>query len=207
MRTRLLALAAAGGLAVAALPAHAAGAPKPQVTDPTGDANAINNQGEPQSVPSQSTPADLAAADIVSVRFATTFATRVVHGERVKKPTGMTATLTLAAPPTDPFINYRIDVNATQCAPLFFEYSTSPAGRGTDLRCPGSIPVATPDTLLAVSKAVVKGNTITWSVPLKSLPVGTTLSSLEADTRFNPVKLTVPAIDIATSNKTFTVGK
>jgi hypothetical protein len=205
MRTRLLTAVAAGAVAVSVLPAHAASGGKPQVTDPAGDANAINGQGE-ETVPSQSTgPADLAAADILSVRFATTFAAKKVHGKRV--PTGMTATLTLAAPPTDPFINYRLEATSAQCTDLFFEYSTSPAGRGTDLRCPGSIPVASADTQFAVSKAVVKGNSIIWSVPLKSLPVGTTLSSLEADTRFNPVKLTIPAIDIATSGNTFTVGK
>ncbi|MDQ1705791.1 MAG: hypothetical protein QOF18_2157 [Frankiaceae bacterium] len=205
MRARLMSLAAVAGLAVAALPAHAA-TTKPQVTDATGDANAINGQGEPASVPSQSTPADVSAADIVSVRFATTFVTKVVKGKKVKTATGMTATMTLAAAPTVPFINYRISTSAAGCSNLFFEYSTSPGGRGTDLRCPGAVPLVSTDTLYAV-KSAVKGSTITWTVPIKSLPVGTTLSSLEADTRFNPVKLTVPAIDIATSGNTFTVGQ
>jgi len=206
MRLRLCALAAAGGAVLTMLPAHAATA-KPQITDPTGDANAINGQGETTSVPSQSTPADASFADIVSVRFATTFATKVVKHKKTKVATGMTATMTLAAPPTVPFVNYRIYASTARCSNLFFEYSTSPAGRGTDLRCPGAVPVVSADTLFTVKPAVVKGNTITWTVPLKSLPVGTTLTSLQADTRFNPVKLTIPSIDYASAATTFTVGK
>src|SRR5581483_8350621 len=88
MRLRLCALAAAGGAVLTMLPAHAATA-KPQITDPTGDANAINGQGETTSVPSQSTPADASFADIVSVRFATTFATKVVKHKKTKVATGM----------------------------------------------------------------------------------------------------------------------
>src|SRR2546421_303888 len=66
MRVRLLALTAAGGIAVAALPAHAATG-KPQITDPTGDANGVNQQfpGLGPNPPSENTaPADVAAAVI-----------------------------------------------------------------------------------------------------------------------------------------------
>jgi hypothetical protein len=36
---------------------------------------------------------------------------------------------------------------------------------------------------------------------------GTTLSSLSAQTRFNPAVVTAPQIDYASSSATFTVGK
>lgn len=205
MRARLLALAACSGIAIAGLPAHAATAPKAQITDPTGDANAVNDQGEPAAIPAQSTPADVSAADIKSVTFATTFVTKRVHGKSVRTATGFTVTLALAAAPV-PFVNYRVYASTGACTNLFFEYNATPGTAGPRVRCPGDVPAVSADKLFTAT-TTVKGSTIVWTVPTKTFPVGTGFSTLKADTRFNPVKLTAPTIDEASSAATFNVGQ
>jgi hypothetical protein len=206
MRARLCALAAVGGLAIAAFPAHAATTKvKPQITDPTGDANGINGQSIVNGLPSVGTgPAEFAPADITSVTFASTFTTKKVHKRVIKTPTGFTLTLALAAPPTDPEVEYRVSAAAAGCASVFFEYGTDVATKGTDVRCPSSVAASTSYT---VGPAKVSGNTITWTLSTKAFPVGTTFSSLNAQTRFNPAVLTAPAFDDASSAATYTVGK
>ena len=209
MRIRLCAFAAAAGLAVAAFPAHAA-TPKPQITDPTGDANGINDQGLGLPIPSQGGPADFAAADITSVLFKTTFVTRTVNKKRVKVPTGFTVTLSLAAVPTVPNVIYRVAASATTCQTLFFEYSTAVnATTPGSARCAASLPA--PSGPVTITSAIVKGKTVVWTVPIASEPKGTTLSGLNAQTRFvsgTPgVSLTAPQFDGAASTSTFTVGK
>src|SRR5579884_650709 len=74
---RLLTLAASVGVVATMLPGHAATAPapKPQIVDPAGDANGINDQGLGLANVNVSGPADDANADITSVLFATKFKT------------------------------------------------------------------------------------------------------------------------------------
>jgi len=212
MRTRLLALALVGGLAVAAVPAHAAKA-KPQITDPAGDANGVNDQGlvTGSPIPSgQSGPADLSQADITAVQFATTFVTKKAHGKTVKVPTGLTVTMTLAAAPTLPNIIYRVAASSTSCETLFFEFSTAPNdSEPGSARCAAALP--NPSGPVAVKSVAVKGNSITWTVPLTSIPKNTVLSSLDAQTRqvtqTPAVGITAPQYDYASTSSTFTVGK
>ena len=208
MRIRLATAAAVAGIAVVALPGHAATAPKPQITDPSGDANAINDQGlgsPVPSVPSVSTgPADDSAADISSVTFASTFKVKKVKGKTVKVPTGFTVTMKLGAAPV-PETFYRITAAIPSCTDLFIEYGTDVAAGGTAMRCP-ALPGAT-GTDYSVPDAVVKDSTIVWTIPVSALPAGTTLSTLHAETRFNPAVITAPAIDVASGSATFTVGK
>src|SRR3954470_24107132 len=104
MRTRLSALVAVAGIAVAVIPAHAAGpaaapAPKPQITDVPGDANGINSQGLGVGPDvSVAGPADDSNADITSVLFATKFKTvtttktvvKIVKKKKVVKKTTVT---------------------------------------------------------------------------------------------------------------------
>src|SRR5947199_2943631 len=81
MNARLSAAVAALGIAVAVVPAHAGSAPAAavapaQITDPSGDANGINDQGAGLGQDGNTaTPADDSNADITSVAFATTFKT------------------------------------------------------------------------------------------------------------------------------------
>lgn len=206
MRIRLASAAAVAGIAVAALPGHAATAPKPQITDPSGDANAVNDQGVGAPIPSASTgPADDAAADISSVAFTSTFKIKKVKGKKVKVPTGFTATMKLGAAPV-PETFYRITTSIPSCDSLFIEYGTDVATGGTAMRCP-ALPGGD-ETDYTIPDAVVKANTIVWTVPVAALSAGTTLSALHAETRANPAIITAPAIDISDGGTaTFTIGK
>jgi len=208
MRIRLATAVAAAGIAVTALPGHAATL-KPQITDPVGDANAVNGQGVATGAPEQSTPVDASGADIKSVLMQTTYKTTKAHGKRVKVPTGFTVTMTMAAAPTMPNVIYRVAASAPSCQTLFFEYSTAVSGSDGSARCAAELPTNSGD--VAVTSVAVKGNSVIWTVPAKSVPVGQTLSGLDAQTRFisgTPgVSLTAPEYDEASSSATFTVGK
>ena len=205
MRVRLAALAAVAAVGVAALPGEAGTTPKPQITDPTGDANGVNGQGTGGSVPSVATaPANDAAADITSVAFVSTFKVRRGKHGTVKVPTGFTVTMKLGAAPA-PETFYRVTASLPTCTTLFIEYGTDVVTGGTAMRCP-ALPGAT-ETDYVIPDAVVKANTVTWTVPVSALPAGTTLSTLHAETRFNPFRVTAPALDLADSSATFTIGK
>lgn len=208
MRIRLITAAAVAGIAVAAVPSNAASSLKPQITDVTGDANAINGQGVVTGAPEPATPADVSAADIKSVLFQSTYKTRRVHGKVVKTPTGFTITMTMAAAPTVPNVIYRVASSAPICDTLFFEYSTAVSGASGSARCAASLPQTSGP--IAVT-GVVKGNSVIWTVPIKSIAAGQTLSSLDAQTRFisgTPgLSVTAPQYDEATSSATYTVGK
>ncbi|MGN6475511.1 MAG: hypothetical protein ACTHK4_17960 [Mycobacteriales bacterium] len=190
-------------MASVALPSSAA-APRAQITDPKGDANGLNDQGLGVPVPSTSTPVDDSGADIVSVLFQSTFVTKA----HKKVPSGLTITLTLAAPPVPEHI-YRVTANGSTCSgnQLFFEYATtvgaSPPG---DARCPGTVK----STDVAVTSVIAKLNTITWTVPLSaSIRKGERLTGLGADVRVELTKpgVTAPAIDEATGTASFVVGR
>jgi hypothetical protein len=204
MRARLIPVVAAAGLLAAVLPAHAA-TPKPQVVDPAGDANALNDQGLPAPVPGNTaTPADDSAADIKSVLFQTTFKTRHVHGKLVRTPTGSTVTMTLAAAPVTNTM-YRVIVAAAGCSTeIFFEYDVTPAFGVNDVRCAA---VGLSSSTYGVGPAVAKGSTITWTLPLKAFPVGTTFTGLSAETRGDTGAAYAPVIDNAATTAAFTVGK
>jgi hypothetical protein len=203
MRARLLALAAATTVVGFAIPSHAATV-KPQITDPAGDANAINNEGEPTApIPSQSTPADDSGADIRSVLFQTTF---VKKGKK-KVATGFTATMKLSAAPT-PQTVYRVYANSPVCsgtsAIIRFVYEDSPALGGGDVECFG---LTTSITYKGVV-TTVKGSSITWKVPVSAMRAGTVLSGMYADTRADAVAITAPELDgTKTATKPFVVGR
>jgi len=205
MRVRLLTVAALAGVSLAAVPGNAAPAPKPQIIDPAGDANGVNDQDAGLPVPSQSTPADISAADITSVTFATTFKKEKLDGKVVSKPSGFTVTMTLSAAPTTPEIFYRVVAATAGCNQVFFEYGTDVVAGGSAVRCPGTVP--TKDKTYSDAPAVIKGSSITWALPLSAFPVGTKFSALSAQTRLNPAIITAPQLDGATASATYTVGK
>ena len=208
MRVRLLTFSALAGLCVAALPGHAATAPKPQITDPTGDANGINGQGVVTGAPNPSTPADASGADITTVVFRSTFKSVKKAGKTVQTPTGFTVTMTLAAAPALPNVIYRVAASSPDCPSLFFEYSTAVSATTAPARCAQTLPKT---SVPVAATNVVKGNSIVWTVPITSIAAGQTLSSLDAQTRFisgTPgLSLTAPQYDEATSSATYTVGK
>jgi hypothetical protein len=193
VRARLIGIAATASALALALPAHATAA-KPQIVDPKGDANGSNGQGEITGLPSVSTPVDDANADILSVLFQSTFTKT-----KVKRVTGFTVTLTLAAAPSST-IFYRVTAKTADCPDLFIEYNGT-----TTVRCPSTVP--TQNKIYTVPKAKVSGSKITWTIPVSAIPNHTTLSLLQGTTRVSAAVITAPQLDEATTTKTFTVGK
>ncbi|MDQ1685108.1 MAG: hypothetical protein QOC82_1845 [Frankiaceae bacterium] len=223
MRTnklRLLTLAASIGVVATMLPGQAAtpAAAHPQITDATGDANAINNQGfgiGPDV--NVSAPADDANADITSVLFATKFktvtttktVTTIVKKKKVTKkvtvktqvPDGFTVTMNLSAAPD---ANHAYDVYATHplCdGQIDFTYSTGELGLN-EIDCIPADPTST-DIASFGGEASVVGNSVVWTVPAGAFANGTSFSELSAQTATAAL---TPIMDTASGSATYKVG-
>ena len=174
----LTTLIACGALA---LPASAAGGP--QLTDPTGDANGVNSQSIGLPVPSQTTPAGVAAADIVSTSFTTTY--KKVGKKQV--PNGLRIVLTLAAAPQE---NTVYGVTATVpdgCdgkagTDLSASYQLIAGVVSAFVTCGPHGSAETTD--IAMGDAVVDAakKTITWDVSGDTLEPGSVFEEIAADT-------------------------
>jgi len=220
MKLRLITFVASVGVVAAVLPSHATtapAAPKAQITDPTGDANGVNDQGAGAATVNVSGPADDANADIASVLFATKFKTVITYKTvkvTVKKkkvikrvpvktqvPDGFTVTLNLAAAPDG---NHSYDVEATHplCdGTVDFTYSTGLLGLN-EIDCLPSDPTA--DLVTFAGDAAVVGNSIVWTVPANAFPNGSAFTDLYAQTE---TALLEPLIDVAaTDGATYKVG-
>jgi hypothetical protein len=205
MRTRLIGLAAAAGLAVATLPAHAASAPKPQITDPAGDANGLNDQGAGTPLPSVSTPVDDAAADITGITLQTVFVTKKVKHKTVKKPVGSTITVSFSgALDTNTFYAVSFTSAGTSCKSVNLVYDTSSVPLYAQNR--GICEDTTTGSTIAGPQAKVSGSNLVWSLPLSAFPVNTTLSNIGAQTLTGAVPLLV-LDQTAPSKVTFKVGQ
>ncbi|HEV2891367.1 MAG TPA: hypothetical protein VGX28_13425 [Frankiaceae bacterium] len=160
MRIRLLSVAAVAVLA-AALPAGAA-APKPQITDPAGDART-----------------QAAGADIVSVLFGTTGTTTKVGRKSVYTPSKLVVDVTYsAAPSTDPYVSHQVTFTAPGCGNVYLEiYSGGTFGVADCLP---------EDTSFDVSYKAA-GNVLSISLPFNTIgkqyfKVGSSLTDLAAYT-------------------------
>lgn len=162
MRSRLVAAVTLAALAT--LPAVASGAPaRPQIRDPKGDARG-----------------GLAQVDIVTAQWSTT-------GRGASK--ALVATLTLAgAPNTERGFAYEMKSEVTGCGTVWFEYAPGTVSEATNLlgnpevndglgasslwlECGGDGGTTTGSMLVYREMTFsVKGNVITWSVPLTALP-------------------------------------
>ncbi len=188
---RTLALAAVFATA-AATPALAASHPKPHprpapslrpstplvVTDKAGDANGINSESHAVPAdPSQTGPAQMASADILSFSLG--------RLDNKKTVLGLTASMTMSAPPAAGAI-YRIQAATATCTTFWIAYAfpAGPDSPSASLRenCGG----ATSTTTTKID-AAISGNTITWSLPFSILPkdikVGTVISNAFGETK------------------------
>lgn len=197
-------------LALSLIPDPAAAA-APQIVDPARDGNYLNRQYVDQyftDVSGQSyvdrDPATIATdaplpggnqgeGDILSVRWVTTRAIKIVGGRKVSVVTGFAVTMTLAAPPKQKDRTYTVTSDVGGCGPFVLNFLTTPDFDGFThtavLQCPdGFFP--------AGDSVTVRGNAITWNLPLGRLPrkmrVGTVLSRLRART----VNTTIPCVDV-----------
>jgi len=205
MRPRLIALAAAAGIAITALPSHAATAPKPQITDPAGDANGVNDQGFGVGVPpSTATPTDVSAADITGIALQTTFRTKKVKNKKVRVPTGSTITVNFSsAPDTNTF--YAVTFASTgACKSVNLVYDANSIPLYAQDR--GICEDTTTGSDIGGPVARVVGKSIVWTLPLSAFPVKTTFSDIGAQTLTGQI----PAVTLDetdSSDVTFTVGK
>jgi hypothetical protein len=202
-------LAVVAALLIAASPLPAIAAPRLpalkvlQVPDVTGDANAMNSQAG--LVPASGGPmgVSVAGADIVSFTLA-----RRDDGRHVLALVG---TLTLAAAPAFS-TDFRIRMSAPGCKVYFLEYERTVLGDVSYLRHTCTTVDAAGNggaTFLAVP-AVVAGNTITWTVPVRDLPgkvkIGSVLSVTGAQTSGDAVAIG-PTLDEVVMQATYRLGQ
>lgn len=162
-------------------------APAPQIVDPKGDA--VGAQP---------------GADLVSVTFSTT-GTGAGRGYVAKK---LLVTMTLAGDVlAQPVLTYEVTAQTGTCGEVEFTaefgspYSQVVSVDGWsswgDCVAPGD------DDNVALMKVAVKGNTITWSFPIKTIPkelkLGTVFSDFEA--RIDPTNPVVPFPSRATQTR------
>ena len=167
-------------------------------TDPLGDANGVNDQAFGLPVPSTSTPADLASADITKVAFQT------LYNKRTRKPSAIQVTVTLAAAPdktTDYNINATVPDGCDGGSGTALNLQYEAAGGlspSTVVNCNGK---ATTGTAIGLGPAVVDAakHTITWTVDGTGFkPKGTVDSITVQSTVF-----VVGIYDSATADRTY----
>ena len=184
MRVRLATAAALGGVALFALPSHAAPV---TITDPTGDAA----PGGP-------------GADITRIALQTVFKKKVVNGKVRMIPKASKVTLTLAGPVDDNTF-YSIDFASTgSCnqVALVYDNNSVPLYQQNRAICEDGTAGETIDGPVAVPT----GSTLVWNLPLSAFPVGTTFSEISATTLTGQI----PAIaydGTDDSSVTYTVGQ
>lgn len=164
--SRCTAVAAVVLVAAAASPSLAARRPglapsKPLViTDKTGDANGINSQSKlVEADPSQSTPSQYTAADIVSVAVG-----RLDNGKQVQ---GLKVTFTLSAAPGQGVI-YRLQGSTPACGMFWVSYN-APLGAATSASLRHDCGTPGEDVTIPMT-AVVKDKTVTINLPFTALP-------------------------------------
>ena len=173
MRRAALALCALAGLLVAlpgAVPAQAAA---PLLTDPKGDARVLGD-----------------GFDIVSATLTTKGTTKKVGKKTVYTPTKLIASLTMSGPvSTQAGTHIAFSADTGSCRGGYFEWRYHP---GQQVINEGSMYGSTcgePDAtgsgeFFDEAAPVVKGNTITWTLPLKSMgdliEVGDSFRNFEA---------------------------
>lgn len=175
MRRPALLLAALVAVAVA-MPSHAA--PKPQITDAKGDG--------PQP-----------GADIVSVLYSTTG----TGTGRKYVPKKLVVTMTMAGDViTHPGLTYEVSALTTSCETVTFSaqqgspYTTVTGLNGWAEWGSCTKPSSDGDSNVELLTAAVKGNTITWSMPIKMLPKGLTVGTIFSDfaARIDPTNPVIP---------------
>lgn len=171
MRRSPLILLAVAATALAFVPSGAgAASAKPLITDAKGDARALGS-----------------GYDIVSADLYTTGTTKKVGKKTVYTPTKLVLTTTFAAPPSStPGATYNVYADVSACDNGSFNWYYQPGntlyGEG-QLYIDGCGESDATGTSMFVGEAypVVKGSTITWTMPLKAmgpdLPLGTTFTN------------------------------
>lgn len=176
-------LVAAPVLASLALLMPSASAAGPQITDPANDANFINSQGSTgpyYTIPhNQPTPVGSQQyADVLSVQWKSIKTTKVVRRKKVTTVTGFQVITTLQGepkPPSGTTIVYRMLGTTANCPYFGVVWYTTPLSDPTTPQsairdnCFGKSTAR----LTAIPAPVISGKTLTWTVPIKAIPVDT----------------------------------
>ena len=179
MPRRAILLAALLAAAATAAPGQAA-APKPQLTDAKGDA--VGAQ---------------AGTDIVSVTYSTTG----TGSGRSYVPKKLVVTLTTAGDVlTNPGITYEVGAMTTSCDLVTFSaqqgtpYSSVVGVNGWAEWGGCDVPGSDGPTNVQLVTVVAKGNTLTWSFPIKMLPKGLKVGTVFSDfvARVDPTNPVIP---------------
>jgi hypothetical protein len=141
--TRVLAVAALAACAALAAPAGAA-APKPQITDPTGDSTVLG-----------------AGGDIVSALFSTAGTTAKVGKKTVYTPTKLLITITYAADvASEPYASHAVRFEVPGCGEVYLQHYSG----GTFGSAPDSCVTDAFDP-----NTSVKGKTLTFTLPFSTI--------------------------------------
>jgi hypothetical protein len=172
-------------------------------SDPVGDANFANSQGGLLPAAPPGAPASVrAGADITAVTLG-----RTDNGKAVK---AFTVTMKLAGAP-EAGTQYRVAMSAPACSVYYVEYQFPPAGSDVAItkgglvreNCSGS-------SVFTDVDAVITGNTIVWTIPVKGMPgdvkLGTPLDVRYGQTNVETA-VVIPALDEVVIEKTFKVGQ
>lgn len=157
-----------------------------------------------------------AASDITGVTWTTLSKTK---GKKYV-PTALVLTLKLAAPPATDSTVYAIDATLPGCGDFLLTYTpgaTLESFNFAECGGDGSDPTGNGTSFDGAPEVV--GNSVVWTLPLKSLPgdvkPGTTFTDLNAYTDFadpaiglvSPSLITgTPLYDVASTDKTYVVG-
>lgn len=174
------------------------------VLDPAGDANFANNQGGllPAAPPAPPGGSMRKGADILKVTLG-----RKDDGQVVK---ALTVSMTLAGPP-EQSTHYRVAMSAPGCSTYFVEYQFPPTGTSAAFKEGGTLREnCTGSTVFNDLDASVNASTITWTLPVKSLPgglkLGTPLTVKYGQTNLETA-VVFPGFDQVLIGKSFRIGQ
>ena len=206
--------------------------PLPGVTDPAGDANAINGQGFLTGTEEgpDTRPVSWDGADLVHVQYETTFTRKKVRGANRKvlgveyTPTGLRVKFTTLGPigTPGPTAIYRIDANLGECNVFFQMYVRGPSAAPSDVQrgevrkltatCPGGA-----TTYASGVNMAVRGNVAIVEYPFDAfvgvqqglIAPGVEITGSLPQVRTllgTVVTLTAPQIDEAVEMPPFVIG-
>ena len=157
-----------------------------------------------------------AASDITGVSFTTSGSGK----GKSYRPKSLVVTLKLGAPPTsDGTTVYAIDTTLVGCGAFYLNYmpGATVLDNFAHAECGSTSPTDTTGSFVAVPE--VKGSSLVWTIPMRSLPVKVGPGSVFTEIRgytdfvdpalsiFGPASITgVPLYDTAETDKSYTVG-
>jgi hypothetical protein len=175
-RSALVPALAVVGLVASSASAASTKPVAPQVVDVANDANLLNSQGNASiDVPNnrQTPGVSQGYADVLSVRWQATKTVKKVKKKTVTTITGFTVTAQLKSAPTVPAgttLAYRMLGGTEQCGSLGVVYFSTKTTNEPQSAIVDTCGNALTPNYTPIANPVISGTTMTWTVPLKSVP-------------------------------------